>query len=304
MSSFKLFKTLKSIVHIVKNYPNLSKENILDRLENDYDFNISTRTLERHFKTLKDEFGVDIAYSYSGRGYVISEDNDQEHLSEFLKFAEFLSIAEFYTEPLNDFKAFKNFMIPEDNSNFEGLEHITTIFTALKDNCYLSFNKKNFYNDNSKNYEIIPLRLKEYKNRWYLVAGLKGELELRNFGLDRIDQLKIGDQHQQNLTPYNELIESYNTIVGLNYSNHKLPLKVVLKVSKNQVHYLRSLPLHHSQVIGPDFNDNWVKVTYYLKPNYELEIELLKMAANVIVIEPEVLKNSIKTHLQNMISNY
>ena len=304
MSSYKLLKQLKIIVHLVNNYSGITKQQLLDKLLDDYDFEMSARTLERHLKTLDLEFGVEIKYNYVYKGYEIGEETNEERLAEFLKFAELSLLAEFYVENLNDFERFKKYVIPEDNSAFKGLEHIKTIFEALNENKLLSFKKANYYKEGVNNYTIIPLKIKEYKNRWYLIAGLKDKPELRNFGLDRISELKIGAKHKKDIKPYHKLISAYNDIVGLNYSDFDEALKVVLKVNDNQIKYLESLPLHPSQTIGKQIDENWVEVSYYLKPNYELEVEILKMAEHVIVQEPKILRTRIETHLKAMVNNY
>lgn len=304
MSNFKLLKQLKYIIDKVTNYPGISKQKILDSLKYDHELQISTRTLERHFERLDLEFGIDIKYNYSTKGYEIGEENDEARLAEFLKFLELSSLAEFYVENLKDFSRFKKYVLPEDNSAFKGLDYIKTIFSALQEERFISFKKENYYKEGITEYTVIPLKIKEYKNRWYLIAGLKDEIDIRNFGLDRIFNIEIGKKHKTKLEPYNKLITAYDEVVGLNYSDYNTPVKVVLHVDTNQINYLKSLPLHHSQVIGATVNTNWIEVTYYLKPNYELEVELLKMAGKVIVVEPAILKEKITNHLKQMLNNY
>ena len=61
-------------MHLLKSYPNISKQHLLDRLMADYDMDVSERTLERDFQNLKNEFGLDVIYNYDSKGYSI-EDN-------------------------------------------------------------------------------------------------------------------------------------------------------------------------------------------------------------------------------------
>ncbi|MBQ0768401.1 MAG: WYL domain-containing protein, partial [Bizionia sp.] len=88
----------------------------------------------------------------------------------------------------------------------------------------------------------------------------------------------------------------------LNYSEsqNKAVETIVLKAHNNQLKYLRSLPLHKSQHCINGIHNNWGTVTYKLKPNYEFEIQILKLGNMVEVIEPQWFREKIKKHINEM----
>lgn len=47
MADYKILKRLHCITHLVNNYPGISKENVLQRLLNDYNLDVGIRTFER-----------------------------------------------------------------------------------------------------------------------------------------------------------------------------------------------------------------------------------------------------------------
>lgn len=302
MANYKLLKRLSCIMHLVTNKQGISKTEIIERLFEDFDVDTTPRTLERDLKNLKDDFGIEINYNRSIRGYILGE--DEGRISSFLKFAEFSSLAEIYEEGIKDYKSFYKYIIPDDSSDFTGLHNMTRIIKGITLSRKLTFTKENYYKDTRKKYTVTPLRLKEYLNRWYLIAVSEGENEIRNFGIDRISDLKLTNVPSDSSKDFEAQIELYDDIVGLNYNESDKVEKVILKTDNKQLKYLRSLPLHKSQVCVDGENDQWGEAIFHIKPNYEFETQVLKMADMVEVIEPQWLRLKMKNYLMRTLSRY
>lgn len=302
MAKYSLLKRLSCIMHIVKTYEGITKNEILDRLSLDYDLEVGDRTFERDLKNLRDDFGLTIAYSHVKRGYILEE--DKAYVSKFVKFAEFSSLAEIYDQGLNDYSTFQKIVIPDDSSHLTGIYNMSRIIRGITLSRKLSFTKENYYHEERKEYIVSPLQLKEYQNRWYLIAVPEGYGELRNFGIDRISNLQLLDKPAEKLKDYTTQITQYDDIVGLNYNGSKEIERIVLKVSNKQIRYLRSLPLHKSQVCVDGTTSDWGKVTYELKPNHEFKIELLKMMKEIEVMEPKWFRAEIAGDIREMNNLY
>ena len=298
MANYKLLKRLSCIMHLVTSKSGISKTEMIDRLYEDFDIDTTPRTLERDLKNLKDDFGIEINYSRSIRGYVLGE--DEVHISSFLKFAEFSSLAEMYEEGIKDYKSFNKYIIPDDSSDFTGLHNMARIIKGITLSRKLTFNKENYYKETKKRYTVTPLRLKEYLNRWYLIAVAEGENEIRNFGIDRISDLKLTDTPSDLSPDFENQIKLYEDIVGLNYNESEKVEKVVLNADNKQLKYLRSLPLHKSQVCVDGADGKWGQAIFHLKPNYEFETQVLKMAGMVAVKEPKWLREKMRNHINSM----
>ena len=291
-------------MHLLKSYPNISKQHLLDRLMADYDMDVSERTLERDFTNLKNEFGLDVIYNFDSKGYSVE---DTAQLTTFFKFAELSSLAELYAEGLKDYDTFQKWIIPDDSERFKGVEYLKPILNAITQSLKLKFDKVNYYRKTEKQYTVTPIRIKEYLNRWYLVAVPDGQDEIRNFGIDRISNLVVTDEPARKSDKFDEQLKNYEDIVGLNYNEsiNKEPEDIVVKATNEQLKYLRSLPLHKSQVcIDGQGGSIWGRVTYHLKPNYEFEIQLLKLGDQVEVMEPKWFRDKIARHIKRINTIY
>jgi predicted DNA-binding transcriptional regulator YafY len=289
-------------MHLITTKRGISKTVMIERLFADFDIDTTPRTLERDLKNLKDDFGIEINYSRAIRGYVLEEDDLR--ISQFLKFAEFSSLAEVYEEGIKDYKSFNKYVIPDDSSGFVGLHNMARIIKGITLSRKLTFTKENYYKGTKKLYTVTPMRLKEYLKRWYLIAVPEGENEIRNFGIDRISDLKLTDYPSDSSKDFETQIKLYEDIVGLNYNESEKVEKVILKADNKQLKYLRSLPLHKSQVCADGLDGEWGKAIFHIKPNYEFETQILKMAGMVAVEEPKWLRKKIKNHIKEMMDRY
>ncbi|WP_452222110.1 helix-turn-helix transcriptional regulator [Lacinutrix salivirga] len=302
MANYKLLKRLSCIMHLLTHKRGISKTEMLERLFMDFDIDTTSRTLERDLKNLKDDFGIEVNYIRSIRGYLI-EEND-EYVNRFLKFTEFSSLAEMYEEGFKDYKSFNKYVLTDDSSEFTGLHNMTRILKGITLSRKLKFTKENYSEETIKTYTVSPLRLKEYLNRWYLIAVPNDIDEIRSFGLDRMTDLKLLDERAEIKDSFEVQIKQYDDVVGLNFNETKRVEKIILHVDDKQLKYLKSLPLHKSQVCIVGQNNAPSKAIYRLKPNYEFETQILKMGTAVEVIEPLWLREKIKETLSKTIERY
>lgn len=303
MAGYKLLKRLEIVLNILQNQPGISKADILNKLQDRYDFVTSERTLERDFKALTDEFGIDVIYSKDSNGYSLDTEN-QESVESLLKFIELIHIGELFKEGLDDFELLKDKIELEDSSKFKGIDYLKDILLAIKKKKQIQFTHENYWNETEKEYTITPLLLKEYLNRWYVVGVPAGGVEIRTFGIDRIENFKIGKVSKIKRKDYEKQLDQFVNIIGLNYTAHHKVEKVSLRVYAKQIKYLESLPLHHSQKIELEAGAEYGLVTYHLIPNYEFTIEILKMNAMAEVLEPQWFRDKILDMILGMISNY
>ena len=304
MANYTILRRLNCIIQTVKSKPGISKESLIGILFDLYDLKLSSRTLERDFKNIETDFGLEIVYDYSKKGYFLEE--DESALAAFFKFAEFSTMAEVFERGIKDYKLFQQWIKPDDSSAFKGADNMRQVVHALSLEHQISFTKENYYTNQSKEYVVSPLFIKEYLNRWYLIAVPTGTTEIRNFGIDRISDIKILNTKALKREKFNEQIKNYNDIVGLNFNESIKPEPELIKlaVTNFQIKYLKSLPLHHSQIAIEDRAGEWGTVTYFLKPNYEFKTQLLRMNINVKVLEPEWFKEEVKKDITKMMNLY
>lgn len=299
MANYKLLKRLERVIYFIKNRPGISKADLLDQLLDHIDSDISERTIERDFTILKTDFGLDIIYDRTRRGYILED--DPERLGTFFKFAELSSLAELYEAGLKDYKTFQKWVIPDDSAAFKGLYNMKKVLKGITLARKLTFTKVNYYQNTKKEYTVTPLRLKEYLNRWYLIAVPNDIDDIRTFGLDRIENLEILPDKAKKIKNEKQQLQQFLDIIGLNYNETKEVQTVVLEADNKQIKYLRSLPLHHSQICVENKDEHkWGTVTYKLKPNFEFETQILKLGAMVKVVEPIWFREKVASEISSM----
>ncbi|WP_195891563.1 helix-turn-helix transcriptional regulator [Leeuwenhoekiella blandensis] len=304
MSTYKKAARLAKIISYVKHKSGISKDQLLDAVAEFTGGEVSSRTLERDLKTIREEFSIDIIYESVTNGYHV-EQRDQEAVYEFLKLIEFANVGHLLQEGTTDFSKLADIVHLDDSSIFQGIEQVKTIVAAIQQQHQLSFVHINYWNQTQKEYTMTPLQIREYLNRWYVVGVPEGATEIRTFGIDRIQQLQISGHTQVKRTDYEDQLGQFAKIVGLNFNEGAArPQKIRLQVFHKHLKYLQSLPLHRSQDIQYEKKAEYGTVTYVLIPNYEFKIQLLKMHSFVIVEEPQELREEIQHMLQEALANY
>ena len=137
---------------------------------------------------------------------------------------------------------------------------------------------------------------------WYLFAFVDKLESFRTFGLDRIRNLVITDDVFQREPALEETAKRFDDVYGLVYepdNNPTAPIEEVkLRVSSSMLPYLRSLPIHRSQVIEEDV------ITLHLIIYPELKNRIMSYGEHIEVLSPVSLRESIKDRIQKMLSNY
>ena len=137
---------------------------------------------------------------------------------------------------------------------------------------------------------------------WYLFAFVDKLESFRTFGLDRIRNLVITDDVFQREPALEETAKRFDDVYGLVYepdNNPTAPIEEVkLRVSSSMLPYLRSLPIHRSQVIEEDV------ITLHQIINPELKNRIMSYGEHIEVLSPVSLRESIKDRIQKMLSNY
>jgi hypothetical protein len=263
----------------------VSKTRLLEFLY-DNDIQLSKRTLERYLKELIDSFFIE--FSSDKKGYIKNKLIDESELNLYIQYLNVNILSQNLIHFSENSLKHKNFIISE-NIVFKGTEHIEKILISFDKKTALTFIYNKQYTQKEKR-EVIPLFLKEYQKRWYLI-GLDGSRnnELRTFGLDRIEKLVFG-QKRSDKVDIEKYKSTFDNVIGLDLrpSNPDFPkpIKILLKATNLQPHYFKSLPFHESQQIIEETN-NFTLFEYKLLVNYELIQNINMYQPFLEVIEPE-----------------
>jgi predicted DNA-binding transcriptional regulator YafY len=278
-------------------FPSLRE--IQDYLEEE-GFTISTRTTQRDLEAIRNEFGVEITYNNHKNGYFIDEKNSV-NIPSFLRFLEIVNTAELLIQCVQDGKENLKYLSLESSENFQGIHHLKALLEATTRKIELAIKHLNYSTGKIKEYQVQPYLLKEYQNRWYLIAFVRGLKEFRTFGIDRI--LEVTLKNETFIPdPKSKIAEKFENIIGVSYNNNKLQ-KVILSFTIEQANYIKSLPLHKSQKIVVE-NADEVRCEYILSPNFEFIQRILMLGPQVKVIEPQFIIDEVKQYLKEALDNY
>ncbi len=266
----------------------------------EHGFEIGDRTIQRDIEQIRFEFGIEIKYDRDKNGYYIDYENSL-NIESFFRFLEIVNTAELLTESLLESKDSLKHISFDTGGGLKGIENLKPLLRAIKDNRKISFTHFNFHTEKSRKYTLKPYLLKEYQNRWYVVGIIGGLNEFRTFGIDRIENLEIKTEifkPDKKLNP----IEMFNQTIGLVYSENTVQT-IILSFTPKQGQYVKTLPLHASQKIIID-DENECRISLEVIPNYELIQQVLKHGETVKVIEPEWLVNEIRDIIKRTLEKY
>jgi predicted DNA-binding transcriptional regulator YafY len=253
--------------------------------------NISLRTLQRDFKEISQLFGIDIAYDKKEKGYYIDATGPDE--TQYRRMMEAFDL--FHSLHLSQ-KA-DEVVYFEKRRFMGGTEHFSGLAYAVQQRKLVQFNYYKFEDDILTQRTAEPYALKEFKNRWYLLAKDRKDDQLKTFALDRIHDLQI--MHQEYVYPRNLNIEQrFQYCYGIICPDTGEPENIILSFDTYQGQYIKTLPLHHTQQVLADTEDE-LRISLQLFITWDFIQELLTMAGTFKVVQPEGLKEELKGVLSN-----
>lgn len=255
----------------------------------------SQRTFQRDIKEISNLFGIDIEYSKSQKGYFIcqaeSENLNFQRMMEAFDMFNSLNLA----QDLHPYIHLEN-RKPLGTENLYGLLH------AIKNRHIITFNYLKFWEEEASFRTIEPLALKEFRNRWYVMGKEPKEKMVKNFALDRLTQLDITRDTFTYPEDFN--IEAYyQYCFGVISPHEQEPEDIILSFTAFQGKYIKTLPLHHTQQILVD-NEQEVRIKLCLKLTHDLLMELLSFADELKVMEPPSLVAQVKEAHQRAFGRY
>jgi phage pi2 protein 07 len=158
-------------------------------------------------------------------------------------------------------------------------------------------------------YRLNPLLLKEFANKWYLIADAwysddASFLENKVFALTHILTLKVLKEKfaTKNL---NFLRNNLSNSIGFLDDTKGEVERVKLKFSMKRFFHFEDIKLHASQeIISIDFDNRSVVIGLNVIINSELEERILSFGQYVEVLEPTILRLLIKSRLSESLNYY
>ncbi len=249
-----------------------------------YNFQTSLRTFQRDKDDILSIYKIDIQYNSTQKKYYIDNDNEQPELSENLLAAFDVFNALSVADRVSDAIRF-------ENRRAQGTENMHGLLHAIKNKYVLHFSYEKYEDDMITERTAEPYSLKEFRNRWYLIAkDLKDDI-VKSFALDRLSDLDITKKRYK-AGEAKTIEQRYRYCFGIVSPNEDEPQEIILSFTWFQGKYIKSLPLHDSQEILVD-NDDELRIRLKLFITYDLVMELLSYNEHVRVLQPQSLIEQI-----------
>jgi hypothetical protein len=279
---------LMQIASFLKSKPKgATFKEILKRLEELYHKESFSRDLASSQKTLKRdmelllEMGIEIKFKRSTMTYqIVNEEFSESSQTIF----DNILLLNAYKQTENN----ADIMIFEKRKS-RGLENLNGLLHAIQNRKIISLNYTKHWENIPHKKVLEPYALKEFKNRWYLLANEQNgkDFFLKTFGLDRISELEIHTKSfKKQAVDIDQLfVNSFGIISTLN----QIPETIILSFDYEQGKFVKSLPIHHSQKVLID-NDSEYRIELTLVPTYDFYQELLSHTGRMKIISPEIVK--------------
>jgi predicted DNA-binding transcriptional regulator YafY len=293
----KSIDRIKTILFFIKEIQFPSMERIIEKLI-DTGYDASERTIQRDIKSIREMLLIEVKFDRTKNGYFIDEES-QKTYEEWLSFFELYQTAKVINETLLRSADGIDYIDFDRNKQLINEQILSDLLNATYNKKSIQIKYHSFWRDETNEYDFQPYLIKQYQNRWY-VFGTINKNEFRTFGLDRITKII---HTNETFKPINKKPKTFfDDIIGMIYSTSEVQ-QVVLSFTPHQGKYIKTQPLHHSQRILID-NEEELRIQLNIRMNYELEEQILKQGEKVTVIEPLALKEHIKNRILKSLENY
>lgn len=280
MNIEKIYR-LKYIYELIKNQPGISKNEILNRVnEHLFQFwdsqkeTLSFATFKRDRNEVEELFNVTIVYK---NGYYIEENTYIQNSSALL---ETIALYLLSTKKPNSLKYIRFAPRKKWDANY-----YFDILKAIENKKKIIFTYLHHEKKEITQRLISPLGLKEFKGFWYLVC-LDGD-QVKTFGLDRISDLT--ESKENAVIPKDfDLDDHFKHCFGIVRFPNTEPEEVIVKMLPVKYAYYKENPLHSSQKVVEE-KEEYVVISLYVYFTYDLKQELRSHAkGEVKVLQPKV----------------
>lgn len=181
-----------------------------------------------------------------------------------------------------------------------GTRYLSSIVSAMQECRKLKVTYRRFDQTEPHTFLLVPYCLKVFKQRWYLVGKPDDhpeESEPRVYALDRVEDVVMTDSEGR--VPHHfDPKAFFENQFGVDRRITEAE-KIRVRVSAVAANYIRTLPIHDSQ-IELEKNSEFSVFGFYVAPTYDFVQELRKHGSYLEVLEPEHVRNDFKVEIANL----
>ena len=254
---------------------------------------LSERQFHRYTDAVEELFDIEIKYSRTHRGYVIADREGIDNMAMRKWLLQTFSV----NTLLGETPELKKRVLLENVPS--GQQYLTPIFEAMRENRVLTMTYHSFGRSEATTFDVEPWCVKLFDQRWYMLG--KSD-KMRIHSLDRIKALEPTERKFK-LPKKFDAAKFFEDYYGIIIGDEDFEVEpVALKVDWWQSKYLRTLPLHNSQV-EVERNEEFSIFEYRLCPTFDFQQKLLSMGDSVGVLAPVLLKDILRKKAEKTANN-
>lgn len=251
---------------------------------------LSERTFFNHKDAIAGMFGIEILNDRSLGFYIGRSDVGSDETSDWMLHTLCLN------NVLHENADMKDRILMEKVPSSE--RFLTDIISAMRDFRVIRLCYQSFRHPEPFCFNVRPYCVKYFKQRWYLLGD--SDLGLRIYSLDRFVDMEELEEHFEIPKGF-DAEEYFGNYFGVIIGEE--PEDVKIHVVPDQVKYFRTLPMHGSQRETVQEDGSSV-FSYHIAPTFDFVQEILSHGADVEVLEPAELRESIADIVAGMASRY
>ena len=178
----------------------------------------------------------------------------------------------------------------ENNGLLAGMGNFNVLLESIMNHQPVTLRYKSFRKQIASDINVHPYFLKQYNNRWYLLATPDGFDNIANYALDRILTVSIWKSEYR--PTYIDFDRLYADTIGVSIDSDAKVERVVLKVAAGRYPYIETKPFSERQKVVNREGDA-VTISFPMKVNFELMSEILSFGSDIEVISPLSLREKI-----------
>ena len=185
----------------------------------------------------------------------------------------------------------------EKNDSLVGVRHLMPLYEAISGERPVLLSYRSFRNPKASSFVFSGYVLKEFRNRWFVFGRREGQSLVVNLALDRIVSIEKAPEGSEYIPMGNFNPEKwFSDMIGVTKDRTMKPQKVVFRASPKEAPYIRTKPLHRSQMVIEEDMDGYTTFKLEVIVNPELERDLLAYGCGITVLSPQSLVESIRRH--------
>ena len=260
---------------------------------------LDKRTFHRYRDTIESLFGISVecnksdGYRYYVKRNAMTNNDVTEWMLSSLRLTSLAEQLKYHNKVMLD--------TPPYNTEF-----LDDILRAIDKHYLLKFKYVTAYGVES-DVELQPAFVRFYKQRWYVIGVVDGE-KVRCLPFDRISFLQvICEKHPLSAEMKNLLTPDiyYADCFGIYRMENVKPEKIRIRAFYPEYNLIEEVPLHESQeMVKKSEDDMFREYTLTVRPSRDFLQELLWHGRNIIVLQPESLKQEMIGILKDMAQSY